>query len=115
MNSLELAHAVVDAIEEKMGESILLLDLRGISIVADYYVIVTGRSDRHLKALARVVAESAGQKRSVKLRGLDAQAASGWVLLDLGEVIVHLFMRRQRDHYGLEKLWSHGKVLLRVQ
>jgi ribosome-associated protein len=106
---------VVDAIEEKMGESILLLDLRGISIVADYYVIVTGRSDRHLKALARVVAESAGQKRSVKLRGLDAQAASGWVLLDLGEVIVHLFMRRQRDHYGLEKLWSHGKVLLRVQ
>ena len=115
MNSLDMAHTVVDALEEKMGESILLLDLRGISIVADYYVIVNGRSDRHLKALARVVAESAGQKRSVKLRGLDAQAASGWVLLDLGEVIVHLFMRRQRDHYGLEKLWSHGKVLLRVQ
>ena len=115
MNSLELAHTVVDAIEEKMGESILLLDLKGISIVADYYVIATGRSDRQLEALARGVAEFTGKKRSGKLRGLDAQAASGWVLLDLGEVIVHLFMRGQRDHYGLEKLWSHGKVLLRVQ
>jgi ribosome-associated protein len=115
LNSLDLAHTVVDAIEEKMGESILLLDLKGISIVADYFVIATGRSDRQLKALARVVAELAGQKRSARLRDLGAQAASGWVLLDLGEVIVHLFMRGQRDYYGLEKLWSHGKVLLRVQ
>lgn len=114
MNSLELAHVVVEAIEDKMGASILLLDLQGISIVADYYVIATGGSDRHLKALARAVTELYGHKRT-RLRDLDDQATSGWVLLDLGEVIVHLFIGRQREYYGLEKLWSDGKVLLRVQ
>ena len=115
LNSLELAHTVVEAIEEKMGESILLLDLKGISILADYYVIANGRSDRQLKALARAVTDLAGQKRNRRLRDLDEQATSGWVLVDLGEVIVHLFIGRQRGYYGLEKLWSHGKVLLRVQ
>jgi|TARA_B100001971_G_C18008758_1_gene441245 ribosome-associated protein len=115
LNSLELAHVVVEAIEDKLGASILLLDLQGISMVADYYVIATGGSDRHLKALARTVTELYGQKRNTGLRDLDDQATSGWVLLDLGEVIVHLFIGRQREHYGLEKLWSDGKVLLRVQ
>lgn len=115
LNALELAHDVVDAIEEKMGINILMLDLKRISILADYYVIATGRSDRQLKALARAVAELPGQKRKTRLRDLDEQATSGWVLLDLGEVIVHLFIGRQREHYALEKLWSHGKVLLRVQ
>ena len=110
-----MAHTVVDALEEKMGESILLLELKGISIVADYYVIATGRSDRQLKALARVVAEVAGQKRGAKLRGLGAQGASGGGLLELGGGVVHLVMRGQRGHYGVGKLWSHGKVLLRGQ
>ena len=115
MNSLELAHTVVEAIEEMKGESILLLDLQGISMVTDYFVIATGRSDRQLKALARAVTELADHKRSTGIRDLDQQATSGWVLLDLGEVIVHLVIGWQRDCYGLEKLWSHGKVLLRVQ
>ncbi len=115
MNSLELAHTVVESIEEKMGTSILLLDLKGISILADYYIIATGRSVRQLKAMAGAVTELDGQKRNAGMRRLDEQASSGWVLLDLGDVIVHLFIGGQREYYGLEKLWVHGNVLLRVQ
>ena len=115
MNSLEFAHSVVDAIEEKMGVSILLLDLVRISMLADYYVIATAGGERHLRALARAVTDLGEYKRKTGMRDLDQQVESGWVLVDLGDVIVHLFVRQQREYYGLEKLWSHGKVLLRVQ
>ena len=98
-----------------MGTSILLLDLKGISILADYFIIATGQNMRQIKAIARAVTELDGQKRNARTRRLDEDAASGWVLLDLGEVIVHLFIERQREYYGLEKLWGRGNVLLRVQ
>ena len=115
LESLDAAHEAVDTITKMMGESIVLIDLRGISIVSDYYVIATGTSERHLKALARSITDNAVLKRKVTIRDLDDQAQSGWVLLDLGDVMVHLFVSRQRNHYGLEQLWSEGKVLLRVQ
>lgn len=113
--ALELAHSVVESIEDKMGASIVLLDLSAMSAVADYFVIATAQGERQLKALARGVAEVAGKEGRTKLRDLNVQAESGWVLVDVGEVIVHLFTRKQRDYYGLEKLWSDGKVLLSVQ
>ena len=115
MNSLELAHSVVKVVEEKMGSSILLLDLVRISTLADYYVIVTAGGERHLRALARAVTDLGAYKRKTGMRDLDQQVESGWVLVDLGEVIVHLFVGQQREKFGLEKLWSRGKVLLRVQ
>lgn len=113
--ALELAHSVIESIEDKMGASIVLIDLSGMSAVADYFVIATAQGERQLKALARGVAEAAGKEGRIKLRDLNVQAESGWVLVDVGEVIVHLFTRKQRDYYGLEKLWSDGKVLLSVQ
>ena len=115
LNSLELAHSLVEAIEEKMGSSILLLELVRISTLADYYVIATAGGERHLRALARAVTDLGAYKRKTGMRDLDQQVQSGWVLVDLGEVIVHLFVGRQREKFGLEKLWSRGKVLLRVQ
>ena len=115
MNSLELARDVVESIEEKMGTSILLLDLTGISIVASYFVVATGSNGRQLKAMARAVMDLGGQKRKTRLGDLDEQSMSGWVLVDLGDVIVHLFMDTQREYYGLEELWVKGNVLLSVQ
>ena len=84
---------------------------------ADHFVIATGSSDRQLKALADAVAEASEKiaKRRVLLRNVDAQAESGWILIDLGDVIVHLFSPSQRRHFNLEGLWSEAKVLLRVQ
>jgi ribosome-associated protein len=107
----------VEAIEDKKGENIMLLDISEQSIFADYFVIANGTSDRQLKALAEAVGDIADKeiKRRVILRRLDEQAESGWILMDLGGVIVHLFSPEQRKHYNLEGLWKEGKVLLRVQ
>ncbi len=117
LDSLAFARSLVEAIEDKKGENIVLLDISAQSIFADYFVIATGLSDRQLKALADSVSDVAESKvkRKVILRRLDAQAESGWVLIDLGQIIVHIFTSAQRKHYNLEELWKEGKVLLRVQ
>ncbi len=107
----------MEAIEDKKGENILLLDISQQSAFADYFVIATAASERQLKALAEAVGNIADQfvKRRYVLKRVDEQAESGWILIDLGEVVVHLFSAGQRKHYNLEELWKEGKVLLRVQ
>ena len=115
LESLDAAHEAVDIITRMMGESVVLLDLQGISIISDFYVIATGTSERHLKAMARAITDNTVLKRKVVVRSLDEQAQSGWVLLDLGDVMVHLFLSVKRNHYSLEQLWSEGRVILRVQ
>lgn len=117
LNTQVFARKLVDVIEDKKGENIVLMEISGVSVLADYFVIATGSSDRQLKALADAVAEAGEKiaKRRVLLRNVDGQAESGWILIDLGDVIVHLFSPPQRKHYNLDGLWSEAKVLLRVQ
>jgi ribosome-associated protein len=114
---LQLARALVQAIEDRKGENILLMDIAGQSIFADYFVIASGTSERQLRALAEAVSGVADQlaKRRHLLRRVDEQAESGWILIDLGPVVVHLFSPAQRKHYNLEGLWKEARVLLRVQ
>ncbi|MGQ9833312.1 MAG: ribosome silencing factor [Candidatus Villigracilaceae bacterium] len=114
LNTLELAHDIVDALEEKKGEDILLMDLQHITDFTDYFVLCTGTSDRMLDALADAVLEEIHKKHRKKGRR-EGESRDGWVLLDFGDVIVHLFAPEQRDYYRLEDLWSAGKVLLRLQ
>lgn len=112
-----MAHALVQAIEDKKGEKIVLLDISRQSAFADYFVIATGTSERQLKALAEAVSTVADQlvKRRQIMKRIDDQAEGGWILVDLGDVIVHLFSSERRKHYNLEQLWHEGKILLRVE
>jgi ribosome-associated protein len=104
----------VNALEEKKGEKIVLIDIQNISSFADFFVICSGTSDRMLDSLADGVLENA--KKNYQIIGKkEGKAAAGWVLCDLGDVIVHLFSPDQRDYYRLEELWNQGKVLLRLQ
>lgn len=114
LNTLELAHDIVDALEEKKGEDILLMDLQHITDFTDYFVLCTGTSDRMLDALADAVLDEIHKKHRKKGRR-EGESRDGWVLLDFGDVIVHLFAPEQRDYYRLEELWSAAKVLLRLQ
>lgn len=104
----------MDALEDKKGEDIVLLDLKDIVSFTDYFVLCTGTSDRMLDALADSVLEETRKKhrKSGRKEGL---ARDGWILVDFGDVIVHLFSPDQRDFYQLEELWHEGKVLLRLQ
>lgn len=114
LNTLELAHDIVDALEEKKGEDILLMDLQHITDFTDYFVLCTGTSDRMLDALADAVLDEIHKKHRKKGRR-EGESRDGWVLLDFGDVIVHLFAPKQRDYYRLEELWGAAKVLLRLQ
>lgn len=114
MKPLELAHTIVDALEEKKGENIILLDLQKVAMFTDYFVICTGSSDRMLDALADSAEEKAREKHKAK-GSREGQPESGWVVVDFGPVIVHLFSQDVRDYYKLEELWREGKVLLRLQ
>ena len=108
LDTLKLAHSLVEAIEDKKGESIVLLDISKQSAFADYFVIANGASERQLKALADAVSDVADQlvKRRYVMRRVDEQAEAGWILIDLGDVLVHLFSPAQRKHYNLEGLWK---------
>ncbi len=113
LDTLQLAHTLVDALADKKGEDILLLDLREIAPFTDYFLICTGTSDRMLDALAEAVEETA---RTHSRRGrIEGTARSGWVLVDLGDIVIHLFAPEVRDYYRLEELWAEGKVLLHLQ
>ena len=104
----------MNILEDKKGENIVLLDIRGIAVFTDFFVICTGTSDRMLQALGEAAAE--GVKKQFDLRSrTEGLAQDGWVLVDFGDVILHLFAPERRDYYRLEELWSQGKVLLHLQ
>jgi len=114
LNPLELAHTIVEALEDKKAENIVLMDLEKIAMFTGYFVICTGTSDRMLDALADGVIQQVREKSGFK--GLpQGQSSSGWVLVDFGSVIVHCFAEETRDFYKLEELWKDGKILLRLQ
>ena len=113
--ALELAHVIVETLDEKKGEDILLLDLVGICSFTDYFVICTGGSERTIKALADEVLQKIRKIETVKAQGIEGEASSGWVLLDFGDVILHIFSKGVRNYYQLEELWREGRVVLRVQ
>lgn len=90
------------------------MDIRELADFAEYFVICSGTSDRMLNALADDVLENVRQNYKMKGR-VEGQPHDGWLLIDYGDVIVHLFSPDRRDYYRLEELWNQGKVLLRLQ
>jgi len=111
---LEMAHTIVNALEEKKGEDILLLDVQKVASFTDYFVICTATSNRMLNALADAVTEKTRLQHKRKGR-LEGTPEAGWLVLDYGSVVVHLFDEDLRRYYKLEELWSEGKIVLRLQ
>lgn len=114
LNTLEIAHTIVNALEEKKGENICLMDIHEVASFTDYFIICSGTSNRMLDALASVVMDSA--RDTYKIHGhREGVADGGWLVVDFGDIVVHLFSPDQRDYYRLEELWNTGKILLRLQ
>lgn len=113
-DSLELAHTMVDVLEEKKGEDILILDLAGVASFTNLFVMCNGRSARTLKALSSEVGSAVKEKHDRRPLQVEGDSKSGWILLDYGEVILHLFSPALRDYYALEELWAAGRVVLRM-
>jgi len=105
---------IVFALEDKKGEDIVLMDIRESCDFADYFVICTDTSDRMLQALADGVAEKVHDQYDI-WGHVEGMPRDGWLLVDYGDVVLHLFSPDRRDYYRLEELWSKGKILLRLQ
>ena len=114
LQSTELARKIINAIADKKGSDIVLLDLRSISLLADYFVICSGESERQVKAIVDEITEKI-KEEGIRPLHIEGDSSSGWVLVDYGGVIVHIFAPVVRGYYQLEKLWSDALVVVRMQ
>ncbi|MDF2715182.1 MAG: hypothetical protein K0R28_2107 [Paenibacillus sp.] len=105
-----IMNVVVKAAEDKKAHNLVVLNLKGISLVADYFVICHGNSDTQVQAIAQEVRRIAGEL-GVTMRGMEGFDTARWVLVDLGDVVVHVFHRDEREYYNIERLWSDAKVV----
>ena len=105
MASSVLSELVIDALDELKAQSIKCMDVRHLTSVTDVMVIATGRSDRHVRALAESIVENCKRAGEPPL-GVEGQDAGEWVLVDLSDVVVHVMLQRVREFYNLEKLWD---------
>jgi ribosome-associated protein len=101
---------MVDAVEDKKAINVVTLNLEGISLIADYFIICHGNSETQVQAIAASVRQKAGEL-GVHVRGLEGMNTARWVLIDLGDVVVHVFHRDEREFYNLERLWSDAKIV----
>ncbi len=106
--SKEMARIAWNALSDKKGEDIKIIDITGISVLADYFIIANGNSDSQVNALVDNVEEEL-HKAGYPLRQREGQASGSWVLLDFGDIIVHLFDKENRLFYDLERIWKDGK------
>jgi ribosome-associated protein len=114
MNFLELATRIAAAALDKKAENLVAFDLRGLSTYTDCQIIVSGTSDRQVQAIADGIEENL-RKAGQKPLGVEGYSEGQWVLLDFGEVIVHVFHHHLRDFYDLEGLWSDAPRMTLVE
>jgi ribosome-associated protein len=101
----DLAHKVATALDDGKAVDIRVLDVRKLTVITDYMIIASGRSNRQVRALAQRVMDTA-RELGVKTLGIEGERESEWILIDLGGVVVHVMQPATRDFYQLEKLWE---------
>jgi ribosome-associated protein len=100
-----LKNVILAALDDMKALEVKLLDVRGLTDIADFMVIASGTSDRHVRSVAQRVVEKA-KEAGFRAHGVEGQQDADWVLIDLNEMIVHVMLPRVREFYGLEKLWD---------
>ncbi|MCH4170609.1 MAG: ribosome silencing factor [Lactobacillus sp.] len=104
---LEIA---VKAADSKHAEEIVALDMQEVSLLADYFVIMHGNSERQVEAIVdEIVAKE--EDAEVQVRHMEGKRGSRWFLIDLGDVVVHVFLKEEREFYNIEKLWSDAPIV----
>ncbi len=114
LEAIEVARAAVDAAGEKQAGNIVLLDAREVCSFADYFIICSGDSERQLRTIYDEI-EHTLKKVGVLPHHHEGTVDSGWLLLDYGDVIIHVFGAREREYYKLDELWREARTVLRIQ
>ncbi|MGC8797466.1 MAG: ribosome silencing factor [candidate division WOR-3 bacterium] len=105
-NSAKFAERLAKVIDKKLGENILILDLRDASPLADFFVLATANSTLHAQAIARALVEKSDTRGFTRPHHIEGMDTGQWILLDYIDVIVHIFLGEVREFYGLERLWG---------
>lgn len=108
MNSKEITKLVLEALEDKKAVNIKVIDISNVSVLADYFVIANGTNRSQIQAMSDAVEEKLG-RQGITTKQVEGYQSANWVLLDFGDVIVHLFDEKDRVLYDLERIWRDGK------
>jgi ribosome-associated protein len=114
LESIEVARRAVEAASNKLAQDLILLDVRQVSSFAEYFVICTAESSRQIDAIVDEVSDQL-KKEGVTPYRTEGDPDSGWVLIDLGFIIVHIFSPEKRAYYKLDELWGEGTPVIRIQ
>ncbi len=109
-NSLAIAKMAVAAAEDKKAKDTVILKLSKLTLIADYFVITSGDSEPQLKAINNFIMRKL-KKNKIRLLHYEGKPETGWILLDYGDVIVHIFSKEKRDFYDLEYIWQEAKKI----
>ncbi|MBX9668431.1 MAG: ribosome silencing factor [Candidatus Obscuribacterales bacterium] len=110
LNSKDAAFQAANAAVRKKAKSTVVLDVRQVTLLADYFVFTGGESKAQVKAIAEEIAHSFA-KQGRKAKAMEGMSEARWVLLDYGDVIIHILQERERDYYRLEQFWNHALVV----
>lgn len=113
-NSKKMVKLVFEGLEDKKGEDIQVIEIKDISVIADYFIIANGSNSQQVDALVDSVKDKMARAGYEPLRVEGVRSAS-WILLDYGDVIVHVFSKEDRLFYNLERIWRDGKVITKEQ
>ena len=113
MEPSEVARLIVEVASEKLAADIVMLDLRGLASFTDYFVVMSADSSRLIQALEEDIATTM-KESNLSIHRREGTAASGWVLMDCSDVIVHIFAPEEREFFGLEKLWARAPQVVRI-
>jgi len=109
MSSKELKDLIIQHIIDKKGENIVVLDLRKVTSITDYFVICSGTVDQHIKAIKDNIIEKL-EEEGIKYWHVEGEQALSWILIDYVDVVVHIFHSITREYYKIEKLWADAKM-----
>ncbi len=110
----KLAVAIADVITETPASDTTVIDIHELSTIADFFVICSGENERQLRAISRLLLDQLGDQ-GIEPKRVEGEPISGWILMDFGDVIVHIFDRELRTFYNLEERWAEAKILLAIQ
>ncbi|WP_420908662.1 ribosome silencing factor [Brevibacillus humidisoli] len=101
----ELARLVVKAAEEKKAENVVVIDISNLSVIAEYFIVCHGNNERQVQAIVSEIRDKA-HEQGYNVRGIEGADEGKWVLIDIGDVVVHVFHREEREFYNIERLWG---------
>ena len=110
METLDIVKTAVAALEDKKAEDITVIDITGVSSIADYFIIASASNPNQLRAMTDEVDEQL-YKVGFRLNHSEGVQSKSWILLDFGNIVVHLFNKEDRDFYNLERLWGDAKIV----